>query len=159
MEGQKKVSKKIFNRKIILINPRFQYGIVGYFSIFFFILFFAFVGIVNFFFYITEESFLKELPNNNIFFEILNEQQIILNAFFIVFALFLIVLMVLGGFYLSHRIAGPIYRFKKCVDEQDVDNLKDITFRDNDYFPELAESFNDLIKKINDKKNDKSKDI
>jgi hypothetical protein len=57
-------------------------------------------------------------------------------------------ILLVGGLYISHRIAGPIYRFQKELqDMSDVSpvELKTIHFRKGDYFPELADTFNHLV--------------
>jgi hypothetical protein len=51
--------------------------------------------------------------------------------------------------YLFHRVAGPVYRFERhmqdVLDGYAVDPLR---FRDSDQLPELAETYNQLLYKL-----------
>ncbi|MCM2323333.1 MAG: hypothetical protein NDJ90_08740 [Oligoflexia bacterium] len=52
----------------------------------------------------------------------------------------------LGGILLSHRVAGPLYRFRRhMMKMKDAEFVGPIHFRKNDYFPELAQTFNEEI--------------
>lgn len=61
------------------------------------------------------------------------------------------------GILFSHRIAGPVYRINKQL-QNDVkaQNMNLVTFRKKDFFPELAGSYNALclsLKKAPPKQN------
>lgn len=61
--------------------------------------------------------------------------------------LFLIILFY--GFNLTNRVVGPIFRLKEHMDN--MNQGKEITpfnVRKNDYFKEIVEPYNELIKKI-----------
>jgi methyl-accepting chemotaxis protein len=59
---------------------------------------------------------------------------------------------IIYGFWLSNRIAGPLARFKKHMDEVAEGKVdSEIIFRKNDYGTELAESFNAVVKNRIDK--------
>ncbi|MCI5166743.1 MAG: HAMP domain-containing protein [Candidatus Electrothrix sp. GM3_4] len=52
------------------------------------------------------------------------------------------------GFWLSNRIAGPLFRLKKHLDEVAEGKINsEIQFRKNDYASEIAESFNIVVEK------------
>jgi nitrogen fixation/metabolism regulation signal transduction histidine kinase len=54
---------------------------------------------------------------------------------------------VLYGFWLSNRIAGPLFRFKTHMDKVAEGKIDDeIQFRKNDYGLEIAESFNAVVR-------------
>ncbi len=56
--------------------------------------------------------------------------------------------------FLSHRIAGPIYKLKLFIQAALQGNFRtDLTFRKSDHFKELGEEFNMLMKKIDDDTN------
>jgi methyl-accepting chemotaxis protein len=56
--------------------------------------------------------------------------------------------------FLSHRIAGPIYKLKQFIHSALQGNFRtDLTFRKSDHFKELGEEFNILMKKIDDDTN------
>lgn len=48
--------------------------------------------------------------------------------------------------FISHRIAGPLHKLQKSMEEAAAGRLEQkISFRKHDYFPELASSFNRLL--------------
>jgi methyl-accepting chemotaxis protein len=51
--------------------------------------------------------------------------------------------------FLSHRIAGPLYKLKKSMSEVARGNMDvRISFRKNDHFMELQDTFNDMIQHL-----------
>lgn len=51
--------------------------------------------------------------------------------------------------FLSHRIAGPLYKLKKSMEEVARGNLDlRITFRKNDHFMDMQDTFNDMIQHL-----------
>ena len=56
--------------------------------------------------------------------------------------------MMMGSVYLSHKIAGPIYRLNKYLTDMAGDKVKPqrITFRKYDFFKDLAANFNEFQK-------------
>ena len=51
--------------------------------------------------------------------------------------------------FFSHKIAGPLYKLniylRKIANNENVDRMR---FRKGDYFPELADSFNDAVETL-----------
>jgi methyl-accepting chemotaxis protein len=67
----------------------------------------------------------------------------------------LIVLVIVGfatilvTLFVSHKIAGPLYRLKKAMQNLEEGNLvEDFRIRRNDQLQNIAETFNNTIKKI-----------
>jgi len=59
---------------------------------------------------------------------------------------------ILGLIYLSHRIAGPIFRFQKVLSEIDKGDLTHrFKLRDSDQFKELADGINELARTMDNK--------
>jgi len=49
----------------------------------------------------------------------------------------------------SHRFAGPLVRFKRHLREAaDGGPMRRLSFRDEDFWPEIAEAYNDLLDRI-----------
>ena len=78
------------------------------------------------------------------------------------FYIFIITYSIMAGFiflltlFLSHKIAGPLYRFRIHMREAQKTNLahqKNISFRKGDFFLELEEEYNLLIKSLKGEKN------
>ena len=51
--------------------------------------------------------------------------------------------------FFSHKVAGPLYKLNqyllKIANDEHVDEIR---FRKGDYFPELADSFNNAVEKL-----------
>jgi len=76
------------------------------------------------------------------------QQAMILNAQLYVFTLLTLLILVLGSIYLSHKIAGPIFRINKYLQSVSKGEKKphEIHFRKYDFFDDLAENFNEFQK-------------
>jgi hypothetical protein len=80
-----------------------------------------------------------------------------MDAVFISTALIVFSLLVIGGIFLSHRVAGPLYRlqiFLHQMAESKNQHLKELHFRKSDFFPELADAYNLVVKKEKEKQRD-----
>ena len=65
--------------------------------------------------------------------------------------LVIMVLLIILGVFMTHRIAGPVYRVQKDI-ERVLAGEKGVRvrFRRGDSFPELAEKVNSLLERIDD---------
>lgn len=62
--------------------------------------------------------------------------------------IFLLITFLLSIF-LSHRIAGPLYKLRRAIEEVSRGNFDQrISFRKNDHFTELQDSFNDMVQHL-----------
>lgn len=140
------------NRKVssYIINPKFQIKMI-------FICIWPLIGIsiAN---YVAVMTFFSELRSqgesagysaDHVFFQFLNKQQQSLSLYLgISFAVAILVFFVLG-FYFSHKVAGPLYRMRKSLQDMAANNtLVPITFRQGDYFQDVKDSFNQLVEKL-----------
>lgn len=51
------------------------------------------------------------------------------------------------SFFMSHRIAGPLYKLRRFVERLRSGQLiEELNFRQTDYFPELADGFNSMFR-------------
>lgn len=140
--------------KQILINPKFQLS--------FLITFGLLITLISIVYGISLEIFFQNffslgkeagLGEDHIFFQFINSQR---STLYLIF--FLTYFVVLFAFLyvclkMSHKVAGPMYRLNMHLNEIVKDNngkLKAIKFRENDYFIEIQDSFNELVKKQND---------
>lgn len=139
-------------RKEIFSNPLVQYRIMGTF------VFLTFIFVLTNFF--ISRQLLSEIynrimelplsPENSSDIVIIMQQQgttaLIQMGFFIFLAVFV---LLMAGVILSHRVGGPIYQLNKYIDELVQGKVKprNISFRKNDFFHELASNFNKLQKK------------
>lgn len=74
-------------------------------------------------------------------------------------ALFLVVTF-LASLFMSHRIAGPLYKLSRFFAmARDGDINDDLHFREKDHFQELAEDYNDAMKSVRARMDDAAADI
>ena len=133
-----------------IINPRFQFRVIGYA----FIASALVIGVVyasNFYFFHRFISMGKDLgiPENHVYFEFLQQQRVTMNWVFLGISSVISGILFLGGVLLSHRIAGPIYHL--CRELRFVAEgrpLKEVKFRTHDFFPELAEFYSGAVRQI-----------
>jgi sterol desaturase/sphingolipid hydroxylase (fatty acid hydroxylase superfamily) len=135
-------------RKVILINKPFQYSILAWFSFLSIILISIFYSTIWYFFYnLKKEAVSVGLPPDHIFFTFINEQKSIMDNVFIVSSIIALLVILIGGLILSHKVAGPLYRLTKHLQAHDKNNTPPLKFRKGDYFPEIEKSFNDFLNK------------
>jgi methyl-accepting chemotaxis protein len=60
------------------------------------------------------------------------------------------VMTFLMSLFMSHRIAGPLYKLGKALNELRNGNLSKITFRKADHFQELAADYNYAVESVSD---------
>ncbi|OFZ21787.1 MAG: hypothetical protein A2X94_08455 [Bdellovibrionales bacterium GWB1_55_8] len=73
------------------------------------------------------------------------EILILLGMFQVIF----LVLTFLISIFISHRIAGPIYKLRKFMEEARNGVLRDdLSFRKKDHFSEIAGDYNDMIRSM-----------
>lgn len=145
------MNKKTFSiRTNYLINPAFQIR---------FILYFIFIGFIslgifyaaNLYFFKTlfSEGIQLGLPGNHVYFELLNSQKALMNKIFALTAIFFFILISFIGIFISHRIAGPIYKMTKSLNAfNGLNDLEEIHFRKRDFFKELSKAFNTFVSKV-----------
>ena len=89
------------------------------------------------------------LPKNHVYFMFMEDQMLTMNIVFLVTSLVTVGFLMFFGVYISHKIAGPLYRFCNHMNDIASGNKtpSEIRFRDGDFFPEVAESYNKTIQK------------
>jgi signal transduction histidine kinase len=107
-------------------------------------------GAVNFFYYRMKNSLSGAgLEKGSVIWSFIEGQQYELNILFAVISIISLFILFLGGIYLSHRIVGPIWRMKQDLRTMiETKKLKSINIRENDYFSEMIQDFNQLIEKV-----------
>ena len=140
------------NRKVILINPAFQLKVVGYFIALAMFNVAIFYASIHYFFWNLKNTALKVgLPPKHVFYLFVDEQSTIMGLIFLAVAVFTIAFLFITGLYISHRIAGPLYRLKKHLDTCSSNKkLDEVHFRKGDFFPEVQNSFNQLVDKFDE---------
>lgn len=84
------------------------------------------------------------LAANHPFRDLITYQKQTFNQWFLYIALFNFIVISLCGLWMSHKIAGPIYRIVQSLRNQ---GKLPITTRKGDYFSELPEAINQYLEK------------
>lgn len=131
-------------RTKFIINPAFQWR---------FIIFMTGVALIilsisyfsNQFFFNEFDKLADQLqfPTEHPYREFLSIQKEKLHSVFATAAIITMFFMVIASAYYSHKIAGPIYRIIKSLNEiTETKNKKEIIIREDDFFQELPEAIN-----------------
>jgi hypothetical protein len=135
-------------RNVDLVNPRFQLGVLGATVL-------LILAVIGVFYAANAYVFWRlgqigkgiGLQEGHVFYIMLSEQRLAADLLFAFVAALSVVAAITFGIELSHRIAGPIHRLKKELAELSRGReLREIKFREKDFFPELAEAFNDYAR-------------
>ncbi len=140
----------MFRRRQYLINPKFQLTLIAFFSVL------ALAAIVV---YYAENLFLltrlsgntetEEILNDPVIREIIAEERGKMQLIFSLTSGVVLFMMVFGGLILSNRVAGPLFRLQKHMKEiMSGETKRKVAFREKDFFPELAETYNELLVKV-----------
>lgn len=134
-------------RKVYLINPKFQLRVTSYFIALAVVNILVFYGCVYYFFDIFHSKGIEiGLPKNHVFFMFIEDQVAQMNSVFIVVAILTVFLLLIAGVLISHRIAGPMYRLNNDLREMAKNQeLKNLKFREKDFFQEIPEAFNLVV--------------
>ncbi len=140
----------IFKRKILLINPRFQLSMIGWFLGLSIILILVFYTTNWFFFYnFKQKASLAGLPPEHVLYQFLDLQKIHMNKIFAIASAVTLMILFLGGLWISHRIAGPLDRLTKHLNKSSQDDVGPVDFRNGDYFIEVKDAFNAYLARKN----------
>ena len=139
---------RLYKRKSFLINRTFQLSIISWFSLLCLLLIGIFyIANISFFHFLSNQALEAGITSDHIYFSLLNEQEVLMNKIFVYSSLFSIIVIQLGGLFLSHKVAGPLYRLNQHLRSHNRQNVTPLKFRKGDYFREIEESFNEFIKK------------
>lgn len=136
-------------RKTLLINRPFQLSIIGQFGVLALaIALIYFVAMQLFFSKMVAQAQLANLPSGHVFYQFIQQQQVLMTRIYAVSSVVALLVTVVGGLWLSHRVAGPIHRLVQYLkSESPSPKASELHFRKNDYFPEVEEAMNEFIKK------------
>lgn len=136
-------------RQVYWINPRFQWSVIGWMWICAGAVISVFYAGIRYFFYKFEKlGAMAGLPPEHEIFQFFAEQQDQMNRIFLGTSIGALIFLTLLGILLSHRVAGPVLRVQKHLENlAEGKTLEDVTFREKDYFPELAQSMNGFVAK------------
>ncbi|OFZ54729.1 MAG: hypothetical protein A2428_00890 [Bdellovibrionales bacterium RIFOXYC1_FULL_54_43] len=134
-----------YRRGIFLINGRFQIRFAIYVCTGLFALSFIYpVIIYNLFGYFL--NYLRVDPSGPAF-PVIEKTRMEILWFLIFFQAIVMALAFLISIFISHRIAGPLYKLGRFFQQAKTGNLtEELAFRKKDHFPELADQYNDMVR-------------
>jgi hypothetical protein len=134
----------------LLINPKFQWTLISYAAGVATLLLCTVYGFITYGFHqFLEIGTQLGLPKDHVYFQFIRMQEGTFNEVVLAIALVVGLVLIVGGIVVSHKIAGPVYRMQKELTRMSQESpveLKEIHFRKGDFFPELAEAFNSLVR-------------
>ena len=137
-----------YQRRIILINKPFQIRFAIYVCSWLLVLGLIYPmllsQIYNAFF-----RFLAVDPNGPMISTLQESKRSVMYGL-ISLQVFFVIMTFMLSIFLSHRIAGPLYKLSKSFHEAAAGKLSRITFRKSDHFKELAADFNLLVDSVAD---------
>jgi hypothetical protein len=140
--------------RTLLINPKFQWTLIGYAAFIATLILLSVYGLFSFGFHeFVNIGNQAGLPADHVYFQFIKMQEQTFLRVIFAMALLVGLILIAGGLVISHKIAGPIYRMQKELDEmarEAASNhpvLRPIKFRKGDFFPELADSYNNFVEK------------
>ena len=141
--------KKLFRRRRYLIEKKFQLRFAGMILLFMFaVALFCSLTIYYNTWMLLGEKLANVYPQGRL-------AGILKQANFVLFKRLLLITPLVGilAIVLSHRIAGPIFRIKKTLDEViKGDYGKRLYLRNTDELKDVAESINSLVELLEKKK-------
>lgn len=143
-----------YQRKQLLINPQFQIKILNYVTGLNLTLLAIFTSVnLMFFERMKAQGISAGLPENHIYFEFLKSQRKDMFIIFLIGAALSVIIIYWFGFYISNKIAGPIYNATRNMERMiRGEKIMKIRFRKGDFFPELADKINELVDALTNKK-------
>ena len=137
-------------RRVLLINPKFQLTFLAYMLIIAAtVILVLFASNLYFFKRCYDGAVAMGLSADHEYFGFIDSQKTTMMWIFLAAAGVTFVNLLFWGMYLSHRVAGPIYRLTRYVEDIADGKIKgELSFRKKDYFPELADAINRFVKKL-----------
>ena len=139
-------------RRRILINKNFQLKFSFFLLIPIIIIQNIFWISIEFFFKnMIHEGNIRNLPEGHSFYTLLAYQKKELLVILIFSSIIVSIIMFIWGLYISRRIAGPLYKLEMYLNaSKSLDEVvnKKLEFRKSDFFLNIPEAFNQIIKRI-----------
>ena len=131
--------------KNVLINPRFQLRLMSYFLGLFLLSTTCLYSTTYLFFWrLKDKGHQVGIPDGHIFYQFLENQKSELDFLFLGLAIANFILLLTVGFFISHRIAGPLVKIKNFLTSEEPEDFR---LRENDFLKDMEPILNNLKKK------------
>ena len=138
--------RQAYQRKILFIKKEFQARIIAIILLCVFVfsnisLSLTIIFVSNFF----ADASINEVLVSESFYSLVVPSMLIIQAIGLAVILYL-------GLFVSHRMAGPIYRLEKCAEQIEAGDLSlNVRIRPHDEFQELAAAMDRMVKGVREK--------
>lgn len=86
------------------------------------------------------------LTPDHVFYQFVEDRQAELGLISFVMTLAVLGVIAIAGLLLSHKIAGPLHRFVRHLENnKSTGKIAPVQFRDGDYFEEIATAYNSTL--------------
>ncbi len=134
--------------KNILIQPGFQIKLMSYFMGLFALTTASLYGATFLFFWNFKQKAIKVgIPEGHIFYTFLKNQKNDLDMLFSGLAMINLFFLIVIGFVVSHRIAGPLFKIKTHLNDLSPSS-QDLQLRQKDFFKDMEPVINQLKNKL-----------
>jgi hypothetical protein len=142
--------REAYRRRNYIVNPRFQLTVSGFFILLagmnIWVLYMAFRSMVQNF---RAQTLQVDEVARGILSSFVNQQEKYMENVFILVSVVVLIYMLLGGIFISHHIAGPVFALRKNMRAViEKDEVNDLFFRRQDFFHEVLADYNELLQKI-----------
>ncbi|MFT7219441.1 MAG: methyl-accepting chemotaxis protein [Candidatus Azotimanducaceae bacterium] len=137
-----------YKRRNYLINPEFQLRFMAYISIAVLAgLSVLYLSNLWYFDLLLDQGYELGLDPGHPYYAFIEDQRTLLHRTYACVSVIVFVLLMTFALFLSHRIAGPVYRLK--VQMRDIvaknGDVRPVHLRSKDFFPEVAEEMNEML--------------
>jgi hypothetical protein len=149
------VDEKARNQRTrFLINPPFQYRFMAWMSVLGTLaVMLLHLSHLWFFYQLRKQALNSGIPANHVFFQFISDQQQEMGYIAIACFVGVLVISVVFGLVLSHRIAGPMFRLRKHLETVAQTGVHEpVQFREDDFFKEIPKAYNLQFKKGSEKR-------
>lgn len=130
----------------LLINPPFQLSMIAWcIGVAIAVIGTFFLAFLIFFRNVRMQALAANLPSDHALFLYVDAQEAYFYRVFLFGSILALLLIVAGGLWISHRVAGPLHRLTAHLKRSSPAELEPVKFRRGDYFPELERAFNEFV--------------
>jgi len=144
---------QLFKRRQYLINPGFQLRFMLYWAGFI-LIGFAVMYLSNYLYFdsVYQMGYELDLDESHPYFAFIDQQKVILRNIYLALSAISFTVVMVAGLFLSHKIAGPIYRIERYMEGVANGHEKPapVHLRQGDFFPEIEGIVNHTIKHYED---------
>lgn len=135
----------------VLIDPPFQIKLLSYFVFLFMISTISLYSAIYLFFHKLENKALSVgIPPGHVFFKFIGNEKADMDLMFLGLVLFNLILLLGVGFFISHRIAGPLFKLKRYLSDEIKAEAPDFQLRKNDFIQDIVPVVNSLKSRVRD---------